>query len=685
MRSKLFVLASLMLVFAFLLGACQPAAPAAPASGGAAAPAAKEWKSKDPTVWNEVTFGEPQTLDPSLTYETAGGEILDNVYDKLIFFNKDSGIEFVPMLATEVPSLANGGVSADGLTYTFKIRPGVVFHDGTPMTVEDVAWTFQRNVLAGGTSSPQWMMMEPLFGAGMADIAEVVDVAANGGDIFDKDAVLGYSDATAYDDRVALGAYDPAVLVTVCEAVKSKIVADAAAGTVTFKLAQPWAPFIPTLAGGGWGAVQSKAWVSANGGWNGDCASWTPFYAWTSEEFNATPLGVSGMGTGPYVLDHWTAGDEIVMKANENYWMKDALWEGAPVGAPALKTVILKQVDEFSTRLAMAVAGDADNVQVGSTEDWPILDEYVGATNTYADYMAGKAFVQTDDSKPFQKVSNIEVINTRTDAGFNFKINVTGGNSQVGSGKLDGDGINPEFFSDVHIRKAFAYCFDYDTYMKDVLLGEGKQAYTLFLPGMLGNSDDAPHATYDLKKCEEEFKLSQWKGEDGTPLWDLGFRVAASYNVGNTLRQTIAELLQAGIGKVNPKFVVETVGLPWANLLSLSRAKKLAIRLIGWQSDYFDPHNWASTFTAGYYSFQQNFPAEIRTQFGAICTECVTTTDPVAREKCYLEKFNPAYFELTPAILLATTIGRSYQQRYVNGWFVNPMYSGRWYYALSKN
>ena len=129
---------------------------------------------------------------------------------------------------------------------------------------------------------------------------------------------------------------------------------DAAAGTVTFKLAQPWAPFIATLAGGGWGAVQSKAWVSANGGWNGDCASWTPFYGWTSEEFNATNLGTSAMGTGPYVLDHWTAGEEIVMKANENYWMKEPLWAGAPVGAPALKTVILKQVDEFTTRLAMA-------------------------------------------------------------------------------------------------------------------------------------------------------------------------------------------------------------------------------------------------------------------------------------------------------------------------------------------
>ncbi len=158
----------------------------------------------------------------------------------------------------------------------------------------------------------------------------------------------------------------------VCEDLKARIVPDEAAGTVTFKLAQPWAPFLATLAGGGWGGIQSQAWVAANGGWDGDCANWTPFYGWSSEELNGTNLGRMAMGTGPYKFDHWTAGEEIVLTANEDYWMSEPAWEGAPTGAPALKTVIIKQVDEFSTRLAMVQAGDADNVLVGSSEDWHV-------------------------------------------------------------------------------------------------------------------------------------------------------------------------------------------------------------------------------------------------------------------------------------------------------------------------
>ena len=108
------------------------------------------------------------------------------------------------------------------------------------MTVEDVAFTFWRNILAGGTNSPQWMMVEPIYGAGLSDITEVVDAKANGADLSDPAMAIlnGYTDATPYDDREALGAYDAAVLKAVCEDLKTRIVPDEAAGTVTIKLAQ---------------------------------------------------------------------------------------------------------------------------------------------------------------------------------------------------------------------------------------------------------------------------------------------------------------------------------------------------------------------------------------------------------------------------------------------------------------
>jgi peptide/nickel transport system substrate-binding protein len=714
------------------------------------AAAASAAKSKDPTTWVEATFGEPETLEASYDYETSGMEINQNVLDNLIFYKKDSAVEFVPMLATEVPSVENGGISADGKTYTFKIRTGVTFHDGTAMTPDDVAFTFTRNILAGGTNSPQWMMIEPIYGAGLADIAEVVDAKANGADIADAAAILnGYTDATAYDDREALGATDPAVLKAVCEDLKTRISADTAAGTVTFKLAQPWAPFVSTLAGGGWGGILSKAWITANGGWDGNCDKWAPFYGWTSEEFNATPLGRSAMGTGPYKFDHWTAGEELVLKANENYWMTAPMWEGAPVGAPALKTIIIKQVDEFSTRLAMAQAGDADNVVVGSTEDWPIVDELVAESGPYTDWMAGTPLTAVNAGKPFRKITD-NPPNARTDIGFQFKITTDGGNSFMGSGKLDGDGIPADFFSDAAVRRAFNYCFNYDTYLKDVILGEGARAPVLMLPGMSGYDEAAPQYTYDIEKCKAELAASTWttcsetdtaavaadaaakaaadavtayveptapvaegaeapktlealkaeqvKADEAAvaakttkdacvakPLSEVGFRVSAIYNTGNTMRQTIAEILQAGLQEAGEQYVVETVGLPWPTFLQANTAKKLPIFIIGWQSDYYDTHNWTNTFSAGYYAFKQRFPEAMRKEFSAICSEGVTMTDPVKRDQFYKDNFNTKYHDLAPTILLHNVKGRHYEPLYVKGYYYNPMYSNKWYYTLSKD
>ena len=48
------------------------------------------------------------------------------------------------MMATEVPTVDNGLVSEDGLVYTFPIREGVKFHDGTDLTAERVKYSWDR-------------------------------------------------------------------------------------------------------------------------------------------------------------------------------------------------------------------------------------------------------------------------------------------------------------------------------------------------------------------------------------------------------------------------------------------------------------------------------------------------------------------------------------------------------------
>jgi peptide/nickel transport system substrate-binding protein len=85
-------------------------------------------------------------LDPAaVNGNDVGMDVILNVYDRLLFISADDGA-VIPSLSTEVPSVDNGLLSEDGLTYTFPLREGVVFSDGTDMTAEDVKYSWDRVV-----------------------------------------------------------------------------------------------------------------------------------------------------------------------------------------------------------------------------------------------------------------------------------------------------------------------------------------------------------------------------------------------------------------------------------------------------------------------------------------------------------------------------------------------------------
>ena len=84
---------------------------------------------------------EPNTLNPLLSDLLATAEIGSLIFSGLVQTN-DKG-EWVADLASEVPTRQNGGVSADGLTVVYRLRPGVTWHDGTPFTSADVKFTWE--------------------------------------------------------------------------------------------------------------------------------------------------------------------------------------------------------------------------------------------------------------------------------------------------------------------------------------------------------------------------------------------------------------------------------------------------------------------------------------------------------------------------------------------------------------
>ena len=79
---------------------------------------------------------DPVGLDPHITNATATRNMLENVYDTLVMF--DSSLQIVPGLAESWTA------SDDGLTWTFTLRDGVTFHDGTPLTASDVKFSIER-------------------------------------------------------------------------------------------------------------------------------------------------------------------------------------------------------------------------------------------------------------------------------------------------------------------------------------------------------------------------------------------------------------------------------------------------------------------------------------------------------------------------------------------------------------
>ena len=307
----------------------------------------KSSEAPAPTSSVYATVGDLTTLDPALAYDTASGGFIQNIYETLVFYQGEMTDQFAPQLATEVPTIENDGITGNGRVYTFHIREGVKFHNGNSLTPSDVAYTFQRGLLQGGYASPQWLLAEPFLGVGVDDITGIVD---------------GFASA---DDRESLKTNDPAVLEAACQTVKNAIVADDAAGTVTMTLAQPWGPFMATIANT-YASIMDKEWVIANGGWDGSCTTWQNYYAMTPAE---DPFTGIANGTGPYKLTSWTPNVSVILSANQDYWSTSPTYPGGPSGIASIQSVTFQIVPEFADRKAMLENGNADFATIASNMD----------------------------------------------------------------------------------------------------------------------------------------------------------------------------------------------------------------------------------------------------------------------------------------------------------------------------
>lgn len=253
--------------------------------------------AQDSAITVAFTEAQPGTLDPAAAANTDEFLVIRNVYEGLIGYD--------PQTLEPIPALAQSWtVSDDGTVYTFTLRDGVTFHDGSTLDAADVKYTLDRLARrATGTS----------YTAGL--------ILSN---------VVGWGDVRPPTPSVGENTPTPPP-VTPAESISGVQVIDAQ--TVQITLVNPTSTFISRL------TLPGGFIIPEGSGESTDFAS-------------------TSVGTGPYMLSAFTPSEQVVLTANPSYWG----------GAPEVQQVTIRIIPEQSVQVIEYEAGNLDIVRVPQSD-----------------------------------------------------------------------------------------------------------------------------------------------------------------------------------------------------------------------------------------------------------------------------------------------------------------------------
>ena len=140
-RMQWWLVASLAVVVVLALAGCAGAPAEAPQEAAPAAEAAAPAEEAGEKVIIYGLYQEPEILNYYIRTQTVASEAARYMDEGLVHISPDG--EYYAVLAKEVPSLDNGGISEDGLTITYNLRDDILWSDGEPFTCEDVLFTWE--------------------------------------------------------------------------------------------------------------------------------------------------------------------------------------------------------------------------------------------------------------------------------------------------------------------------------------------------------------------------------------------------------------------------------------------------------------------------------------------------------------------------------------------------------------
>jgi peptide/nickel transport system substrate-binding protein len=538
-------------------------------------------------------------IDPG----TSGGgnlELIGNVYETLISFDRERTNSFLPRLATSWET------SQDGLTYTFTIRQGVKFHNGGILTTEDVEYSMERILVMDNDSWSGPLLYDAFFGLPIRSRDEQNNIVVT---------------AQQLDDAVTRNAT-----------------------TVTFHLTRPYPPFLQILCVPMM-SILNKAWCVALGEWPQTWNDWT-YYNRNQSKIdlqNTEPPGphVDAMcGTGPYMFDYFRKGVEYSMTRFDDYW------GGWPRGLfHSIQRVTVKRIDNLAARRDMFLAGQLDIADIPRA----LMNEVLGQPGVECIYPLPRLEVE----------ALLFNFNISTSSPF---LGIPGG---LPAGTFSENGIPPDFFEDINVRKGFAYAFNYTQLIDEALLGEAFQPATPIIPGLPYYNPDQEKYTQNLTKARE-FLETAWSGQ----LWANGFNVTVCYwtQVPTGWAQLACENLKANIEGLNPKFHINTKSFnTFDEFWRYEEKKELPILPAGWLADFADPHNFALAYM-GYFGFSYTYYQSYRNStIESLVDQGIAATNSAHRQEIYYD-LQRLYWEDCPGFCLLQPIGRAFIRDWVQGW-----------------
>ena len=360
------------------LAACGGSKSGSTATSGTASSAAGSSTGSINTAGFTVQYGSnPETLDPALNSAVDGGNTVITVFETLLIINENN--EAVPGQAESWTT------SEDGLTWTFTMRDGLKWSDGTELNAKDFEYSFKR-------------MANPDTAAPYAETC--------------LGMIDGFEEAAGFPDKDGNPTVEPNL-----DALNVKASDDGK--TLTIVLGYPCSYFDKIAAFAAMSPVQ-KATVEANGD------------AWcTSPD--------TYVCNGPYMITEWTPSERIVLTKNPNYV---GGWDNSKIVSDSITLLLL---EDSSASYAAYNSGEAVLIKDVPTDEIPSLTKAEDGGDFYVDTILGTYYVSLNLKRDaFQDVKVRKALNLAIDRDYVANTIMQGtyttADSIVGPGIVDENG-----------------------------------------------------------------------------------------------------------------------------------------------------------------------------------------------------------------------------------------------------